>query len=115
MPGVFTTHRYGGAGHFRHTVVSATLVKAGSHRVLPLDAEKVRHSDGRDQQDCEGHAAKRLLARLRQEHPQLPLMLGGDALYCHEPFVASYGIWGGIMCWWVSQRRTGHSTSGSRR
>jgi hypothetical protein len=74
--------------HFRHTVVSATLVKAGSHRVLPLEVEEVRNSDGQDKQDCELNAAKRLLARLRQEHPQLPLIIGGDDLYCHEPFIA---------------------------
>jgi hypothetical protein len=87
-PGCLQRPDPGGEVHFRHTVVSATLVKAGSHRVLPLDAEEVRNSDGRDKQDCEVNAAKRLLARLRQEHPQLPLILGGDDLYCHEPFVA---------------------------
>jgi hypothetical protein len=78
----------GGEVHFRHTVVSATLVKAGAHRVLPLDVEEVRNSDGQDKQDCEVNAAKRLMTRLRQEHPQLPLILGGDDLYCHEPFIA---------------------------
>jgi hypothetical protein len=77
-----------GQVHYRHTVVSATLVKAGSHRVLPLDVEEVHNSDGQDKQDCELNAAKRLLSRLRQEHPQLPLILGGDDLYCHEPFIA---------------------------
>jgi hypothetical protein len=56
--------------------------------VLPLDVEEVRNSDGQDKQDCEIKAAKRLIARLRQEHPQLPLIIGGDDLYCHEPFVA---------------------------
>ena len=50
-----------GEVHFRHTVVSATLVKAGSHRVLPFDGEEVRNSDGQDKQDCEINAAKRLL------------------------------------------------------
>jgi hypothetical protein len=77
-----------GEGHFYHTVVSATLVKAGSHRVLPLDVEEVHNSDGQDKQDCELNAAKRLIARLRQEHPQMPLLVGGDDLYCHEPFIA---------------------------
>jgi hypothetical protein len=74
--------------HYHHTVVSATLVKAGSHRVMPLDVEEVRNSDGQDKQDCELNAAKRLIPRLRQEHPQLPLIIGGDDLYCHEPFIA---------------------------
>jgi hypothetical protein len=69
-------------------VVSATVVKAGSHRVLPLDVEEGRNSDGQTKQDCEVHTAKRLLSRLRQAHPQRPLMVGGDALYGHEPFIA---------------------------
>jgi hypothetical protein len=77
-----------GEVHWRHTVVSATLVKAGSHRVLPLDVEEVRNSDGQHKQDCEVNAAKRLIRRLRQAHPQLPLIIGGDDLYCHEPFIA---------------------------
>lgn len=83
-------HRTDSTGqmHYHHTVVSATLVKAGSHRVMPLDVEEVRNSDGQDKQDCELNAAKRLIPRLRQEHPQLPLIIGGDDLYCHEPFIA---------------------------
>ena len=78
----------GGEVHFRHTVVAATLVKAGSHRVFPLEVEEVRNSDGQAKQDCELNAAKRLIPRLRQEHPQMPLIIGGDDLYAHEPFIA---------------------------
>jgi hypothetical protein len=87
-PGCLQRREANGAVHYRHTVVSATLVKAGSHRVLPLDVEEVRNSDGQNKQDCEVNAAKRLLLRLRQAHPQLPLIIGGDDLYCHEPFIA---------------------------
>ena len=56
--------------------------------MLPVDVEEVRNSDGQDKQDCELNAAKRLHVRLRQEHPQMPLIVGGDDLYCHEPFIA---------------------------
>jgi hypothetical protein len=87
-PGCLQRTDGNGQVHYYHTVVSATLVKAGSHRVVPLDVEEVRHSDGSDKQDCELNAAKRLLSRMRQEPPQLPLMIGGDDLYCHEPFIA---------------------------
>jgi hypothetical protein len=87
-PGCLPRTDTSGEGHFYHTVVSATVVKAGSHRVLPVDVEEVRNSDGQDKQECELNAAKRLISRLRQEHPQMPLIVGGDALYCHEPFSA---------------------------
>jgi hypothetical protein len=86
-PSCLQRHDSAGQVHFRHTVVSGTLVKAGSHRVLPLDVEEVRNEDGQDKQDCEIKAAKRLIPRLRHEHPQLPLVIGGDDLYCHEPFI----------------------------
>jgi hypothetical protein len=79
-----------GEVHFRHTVVSGTLVKAGSHRVLPLDVEEVRNEEGQDKQDCEIKAAKRFIPRLRDEPPQLSLIVGGDDLYCHEPFIVQW-------------------------
>jgi len=87
-PGCLRRTDGNGPVHYRHTVVSATLVKAGSHRVLPLDVEEVRNSDGQEKQDCELNAAKRLLLRHRQEHPQMPLIVGGGGLYCHEPCIA---------------------------
>ena len=74
--------------HSRPPVVSATRVKAGSPRVVPLDGEAVRHSDGQAQQDGERHAATRLRSRLRQAPPQRPLRVGGDALDGHEPCLA---------------------------
>jgi hypothetical protein len=76
-----------GQGHVRPTVVAATLVKAGSHRVWPLDVEEVRNGDGQEKQDCERNAAKRLRPRLRPAPPQLSRMIGGDDLYGHEPFL----------------------------
>jgi hypothetical protein len=74
--------------HYSHQEVAATLVKAGSHRILPLDFEEVRNSDGHDKQDCEINACKRLLPRLRGEHPQLRMLVTADDLYAHQPFVA---------------------------
>lgn len=74
--------------HYSHQVVAATVVRAGSHQVVPLDAEEVRNLAGKPTQDCELNAGKRLIERLRQEHPQMALILTGDDLYAHVPFVA---------------------------
>lgn len=76
-----------GAAHYSHVVVGATLVRAGSHDILPLDAEDVRNADGRAKQDCEINAARRLIVRLRENHRQLKLCIGGDDLYSPEPFI----------------------------
>jgi hypothetical protein len=77
-----------GRVHYSHLIVGATLVRAGSHQVLPLDVEEVRNATVESTpQDCELTAAKRLLTRLRQEHPQMAQIVIGDDLYAHVPFV----------------------------
>jgi len=77
-----------GRVHYSHLVVGATLVRAGSHQVVPLDAEEVRNATAESQpQDCELTAGKRLIARLRREHPQMALIVIGDDLYSRAPFV----------------------------
>jgi hypothetical protein len=92
-PGCLRKATTNGVVHYSHTVVSATLVKAGTHRILPLDGEEVRNTDGPEKQDCEVNAGKRLLRRLRQEHRQLKLIVTGDDLYAHEPFVDELTAW----------------------
>jgi hypothetical protein len=77
-----------GETHDAHVVVAATVTRAGSHAIVPLDVEEVRHTDGQQKQDCELTAAKRLVKRLRAEHRQLPVCIVGDDLYGHEPFIA---------------------------
>jgi hypothetical protein len=76
-----------GAIHYSHVVVAATVTRAGSHAILPVDAEEVRNADGHQKQDCELAAAKRLVTRLRAEHRQLSVCIVGDDLYGHEPFI----------------------------
>jgi hypothetical protein len=77
-----------GRVHYSHKIVGATVVRAGSHQVLPLDVEEVRNATvASAPQDCELAAGKRLIARVRQEHPQMALILIGDDLYSHVPFV----------------------------
>ncbi len=79
--------------HYSHVVVAATLVKAGTHQILPLDAEEVRNEDGQQKQDCEINAGKRLIQRLRQEHRQMSICVMGDDLSAHEPFVKELRAW----------------------
>lgn len=77
-----------GRVHYSHMIVGATVVQAGSPQVVPLDVEEVRNGTVESApQDCELTASKRLVARLRQEHPQMALIMIGDDLYSHVPFV----------------------------
>jgi hypothetical protein len=77
-----------GRVHYSHKIVGATVVRAGSHQVLPLEVEEVRNATAASApQDCELTAGKRLITRLRQEQPQMALIMIGDDLYSHVPFV----------------------------
>ena len=77
-----------GRVHYSPKIVGATVVRAGSHQVLPLDVEEVRNATAESApQDCELTAAKRLVPRLRREHPQMALILIGADRYSHVPFV----------------------------
>ena len=86
-PGCLHHQSAKGETQYSHVVVAATVVRAGSHDILPLDVEEVRNEDGQKKQDCEINAGKRLIERLRVEHPQLKLCITGDDLYAHEPFI----------------------------
>ena len=77
-----------GRVHYSHKIVGATVVRAGAHQVLPLDVEEVRNATAESApQDCELTAGKRLITRVRREHPHMALILVGDDLYSHVPFV----------------------------
>lgn len=92
-PGCLRREDSTGQVHYSHAVVAATLVKAGTHQILPLDAEEVRNEDGQQKQDCEINAGKRLIQRLRREHRQMSICVTGDDLYAHEPFVKELRAW----------------------
>jgi hypothetical protein len=72
---------------YRHSILSATLIKPRSHKILPIDAEPILNTDGDDKQDCEINASKRLVERLRTEHPRLDILIIGDAIFAHEPMI----------------------------
>jgi hypothetical protein len=77
-----------GRVHDAHKIVGATVVRAGSHQVVPVDGEEGRNATAESApQDGELTAGKRLITRLRREHPQMALIVIGDDLYSHVPFV----------------------------
>src|SRR4030066_1257589 len=45
---------------YEHEIVQAALMHPGKRQVFPLAPEEVKNTDGRDKQDCEIEAAKRL-------------------------------------------------------
>lgn len=54
--------------------------------VISIDTEFIENeSENVSKQDCEQNAAKRLMKRLKQDYPRLPICIQGDALYAVEP------------------------------
>ena len=59
----------------------------GIRQVIPVMPEEISNTDGSTKQDCEMNAAKRFVNKLRKEHPQLGVIIGGDALFSKQPII----------------------------
>jgi len=82
-------HKKPAKGNIRyyHQILQATIVHPDQRHVLPLAPEPIQNTDGSNKQDCEINAAKRLIAKIRTAHPQMPIIIGGDGLYSKQPFI----------------------------
>lgn len=72
---------------YYHMILQAAVVCPGKRQVVPLAPEPVQNSDGNKKQDCELNAGKRILSKIRQAHPKLRIIIGGDGLYSKQPFI----------------------------
>jgi hypothetical protein len=68
-----------------HQLLSAVLIHPDLSTVLPFAPEAILGQDGENKNDCERNAAKRLLAHLRREHPQLKMIIVEDSLAGNGP------------------------------
>jgi hypothetical protein len=71
---------------YYHSAVVGAIIRPGSNAVLPVMAEPIRNSDGKEKQDCEHEAGKRWLLAHGQEYQWLKPTLLGDDLYSDQPF-----------------------------
>lgn len=72
---------------FYHQLLAAAIVHPDCAVVIPLAPEPIVKQDGATKNDCERNAAKRFLAQLRQDHPDLPLIITEDALSANAPHI----------------------------
>jgi hypothetical protein len=72
---------------YSHQVLQGGIVHPDQTQVIPFMPEQICNSDGQDKQDCEMNAAKRYIGKLRAEHPQLGLIIGGDSLFSRQPII----------------------------
>jgi hypothetical protein len=86
-PGCLTKKNKKGKVRYEHQIVQAAIVHPDKRQVIPLCPEEVRNTDGKDKQDCEMNAGKRLLNKIRASHLRLPIIITGDSLYSKQPFI----------------------------
>ena len=72
---------------YYHQMLGAVLVHPDLKQVIPLAPEPIIKQDGDNKNDCERNAAKRLLSKIREEHPHLKLIVVEDALASNAPHI----------------------------
>jgi hypothetical protein len=72
---------------YAHQMLGAALIHPDQRAVIPLMPEPIMNRDGTDKNDCERNAAKRLVAKLRQDHPHLKFIVTEDSLSSNAPHI----------------------------
>ena len=67
--------------------VGAALVHPDFKEVIPLCPEIIRKQDGETKMDCERNAIRRMLGKLRQDHPHMKFIVNEDALASNAPHI----------------------------
>jgi hypothetical protein len=81
------THHRNGTVTYRHQMLGAALMHPDKRAVIPLMPEPIIKQDGTEKNDCERNAAKRLLIKLRQDHPHLQVIVTEDSLSSNAPHI----------------------------
>jgi hypothetical protein len=86
-PGCLRKEDRKGNVRYEHQIVQAALMHPAKTQVMPLAPEAVRNIDGKDKQDCEIEAGKRLVKKIRKSHPKLKIIIIADSLHSKQPFI----------------------------
>lgn len=76
-----------GSVTYQHQMLGAVIVHPDLKEVIPLAPEPIQKQDGQSKNDCERNAAKRLLPKIRREHPHLKFIVVEDGLASNGPHV----------------------------
>lgn len=80
-------HHRNGTITYAHQMLGAALIHPDRRAVIPLMPEPIVQQDGTEKNDCERNAAKRLIVKLRQDHPHLKLIVTEDSLSSNAPHI----------------------------
>jgi hypothetical protein len=80
-------HHKDGSVSYSHQMLSAVIAHPDRQEVIPLAPEPIGNQDGQTKNDCERNAARRLLRRIRAEHPHLDITIVEDGLASNAPHI----------------------------
>ncbi len=86
-------HRNGSITYY-HQMLGAAIIHPDFRAVIPLMPEPIVKQDGTEKNDCERNAAKRFMAKLRQDHPHLKFIITEDALSSNAPHIETLHDYG---------------------
>ena len=86
-------HRNGSITYV-HQMLGAAIIHPDQRAVIPLMPEPIVNCDGTDKNDCERNAAKRFVAKLRQDHPHLKFIVTEDSLSSNAPHIETLHQYG---------------------
>jgi hypothetical protein len=81
------TNSKSGQVTYYHQMLAPVLTHPSHREVIPLAPEPIVKQDGDTKNDCERNASKRLLQKIRREHPRLPLIVVEDGLASNAPHI----------------------------
>jgi hypothetical protein len=67
--------------------VGAAIVHPDFKEAIALCPEAIRKQDGKTKNDCERNAIRRLIKKLRREHPHLKFIINEDSLSSNAPHI----------------------------
>ena len=80
-------HSHTGRVTYSHSAVGAVIVHPDIREVIPLCPEPIIRQDGREKNDCERNATRRLLGHIRNDHPHLGFIVVEDGLSSNGPHI----------------------------
>ena len=72
---------------YYHQMLGAVMIHPDKKQVVPLCPEPIIKQDGESKNDCERNACARILAKIRQDHPRLGIIITEDGLASNAPHI----------------------------
>lgn len=93
-PSCLAKHHRAGSSTYSHQLLGAALIHPDRREVIPLMPEAIIKHDGNEKNDGERNAAKRFIAKLRQDHPHLRFIVTEDGLSANAPHIETLHDYG---------------------